>query len=100
MQFMDWLKGLTGKLGRPRCTSRVGGCGGGFLGLLAFPAPRDAAVVASLSHRLRALQWGSCGWVNVKLCTSSGMDGAKGPCFSFCMPLVPSYLLGFLCMWK
>lgn len=75
-----------------------GGHGGSFLSVLACPALRDVTAAASLPHRLRGRRCGggSCAWVNVKPCISSGADGAKGPCFSFCMPLVPSYLLGFL----
>lgn len=87
-----------GKLRRSRHTSRVGGVVVAFsvswLSLL--PGTRQLLPVRPTNREPSSGEGGSRGWVNVKPCISSRMDGAKGPCFSFCMPLVPSYLLGFL----
>lgn len=67
---MDWLKGLTfllklEKVPRVWEVAQMSACfqgggrgGGGFLSLLAFPAPRDTAAAARPPHRPRALQWG------------------------------------------
>ena len=75
-----------------------GGVGAAFsvFWLSLLPGTLQLLPVCPTNQEPSSGEGASRGWVNVKPCISSGRDGAKGPCFSFCMPLVPSYLLGFL----